>query len=51
MSAGEGILFAEVMSKFGKKVKLLGPLGKAEGIDERRTEVQTGSSYKAGSLH
>jgi F420-non-reducing hydrogenase iron-sulfur subunit len=35
MSAGEGILFAEIMSKFGNKVKRLGPLGKAEGIDEK----------------
>ncbi len=34
MSSAEGILFAEVMSEFGKKVKELGPLGKAEGIDE-----------------
>jgi F420-non-reducing hydrogenase iron-sulfur subunit len=33
MSAGEGILFAEVMSGFGKKVKQLGPLGEGEGID------------------
>lgn len=35
MSAGEGILFAEIMSKFGNKVNRLGPLGKAEGIDEK----------------
>ena len=35
MSAGEGILFAEVMNDFGKKVKELGPLGKGEGIDEK----------------
>jgi len=34
MSAGDGILFAEVMSEFGKKVEELGPLGKGEGIDE-----------------
>ena len=34
MSGGEGILFAEVMNDFGKKVKELGPLGKGEGIDE-----------------
>ncbi len=34
MSSGEGTLFAEVMSGFGKKVKELGPLGKGEGIDE-----------------
>ena len=35
MSGGEGILFAEVMNDFGKKVKELGPLGKSEGIDEK----------------
>ena len=34
MSSGEGILFTKVMNDFGKKVKELGPLGKAEGIDE-----------------
>ena len=34
MTSGEGILFAEVMSEFGKKVNKLGPLGKAEGIDQ-----------------
>jgi len=34
MSSAEGILFAEVMSEFGKKVNKLGPLGKAEGIDQ-----------------
>jgi F420-non-reducing hydrogenase iron-sulfur subunit len=33
MSSAEGILFAEVMDEFGKKVKELGPLGKGEGID------------------
>ncbi len=33
MSSAEGILFAEVMSAFGNKVKELGPLGKSEGID------------------
>ena len=35
MTSGEGILFAEVMSEFGKKVNKLGPLGKAEGIDQK----------------
>jgi len=35
MSAGDGNLFAEVMSDFGKKIKELGPLGKSEGIDEK----------------
>jgi F420-non-reducing hydrogenase iron-sulfur subunit len=34
MSAGEGILFAEVMNAFGLKVNKLGPLGKIEGIEE-----------------
>jgi ferredoxin len=34
MSSAEGIVFAEVMSKFGNKVKELGPLGKGEGIDQ-----------------
>ena len=34
MSSAEGIVFAEVMSKFGSKMKELGPLGKGEGIDE-----------------
>ncbi len=34
MSAGEGILFAEVMNGFGNKVKKIGPLGKSEGIEE-----------------
>ncbi len=33
MSSAEGILFAEVMSKFGNTVKELGPLGEGEGID------------------
>jgi coenzyme F420-reducing hydrogenase delta subunit/Fe-S-cluster-containing hydrogenase component 2 len=34
MSSAEGIIFAEVMSEFGKKVSQLGPLGKAEGIGQ-----------------
>ena len=34
MTSGEGNLFAEVMNDFGKKMKELGPLGKAEGIDK-----------------
>jgi len=34
MSSGEGILFAEVMNDFSKKVKELGPLGQGEGIDK-----------------
>jgi F420-non-reducing hydrogenase iron-sulfur subunit len=34
VSAGEGIRFAEVMNDFGKEVKMLGPLGTSEGIDQ-----------------
>lgn len=34
MSAGDGILFAEIMNDFGKQVKAMGPLGKGEGIDQ-----------------
>lgn len=33
MSAGEGILFAEVMNDFSRKIRELGPLGQSEGID------------------
>jgi F420-non-reducing hydrogenase iron-sulfur subunit len=34
MSGGEGILFAEVMNDFSKKIKELGPLGISDGIDK-----------------
>jgi len=40
MSAGEGILFAEIMSEFVNKVKQLGPLGKSEGIDRDRLKLK-----------
>jgi len=35
MSSGEGILFAETMNNFVKKVKEIGPLGVIENIDKR----------------
>jgi coenzyme F420-reducing hydrogenase delta subunit/Fe-S-cluster-containing hydrogenase component 2 len=35
MSAGEGILFAEISNDFAKKVKELGPIGKIEGIERK----------------
>ena len=38
MSAGEGIRFADVTNGFVKKVRELGPLGKAEGIDEKELQ-------------
>jgi coenzyme F420-reducing hydrogenase delta subunit/ferredoxin len=34
MSSAEGSRFAEVLGEFGNKVKELGPLGKAEGIED-----------------
>ncbi len=34
MSAGDGILLAEVISDFNRQIREMGPLGKAEGIDE-----------------
>ncbi len=42
MSAGEGIVFAEVVNDFVRKVKELGPLGKSEGIDsdELKTRLE-----------
>jgi len=42
MSGGEGILFADVINNFSKKVEALGPLGKGEGIDENelRSKMQ-----------
>jgi F420-non-reducing hydrogenase iron-sulfur subunit len=40
MSGGEGILFAEVMNDIGKKVNEFGPLGKAEGIDEKALKTK-----------
>jgi len=39
MSAGDGILFAEVMNDFGITVKKLGPLGRSEGLD--RNDLKT----------
>jgi len=40
MSGGEGILFAEVINDFSKKVEALGPLGKGEGIDENELKIK-----------
>jgi F420-non-reducing hydrogenase iron-sulfur subunit len=34
MTSGEGNVFAEVVDDFTKKIRQLGPLGKAEGIDD-----------------
>jgi F420-non-reducing hydrogenase iron-sulfur subunit len=42
MSGGDGILFADVINNFSKKVEALGPLGKGEGMDENelRSKLQ-----------
>jgi len=46
MSAAEGILFAEVMNDFSKRLKELGPLGEGEGIDrhELKSKLETVTS-------
>jgi len=38
MSSADGILFAEIVNDFRKKVQELGPLGKGEGIEENELE-------------
>jgi coenzyme F420-reducing hydrogenase delta subunit/ferredoxin len=40
MSAGEGILFTEVVNDFEQKVKELGPLGKGEGLQEEEIKAK-----------
>ena len=40
VSAGEGILFANIMNEFGPRIEKLGPLGKGEGIDEQELEFK-----------
>jgi len=39
-SAAEGMLFAEYMNEFNKKIKELGPLGKVEGIEEDKLKAK-----------
>jgi F420-non-reducing hydrogenase iron-sulfur subunit len=36
MTSGEGNVFTEVVDDFTKKIRQLGPLGKAEGIDDNK---------------
>lgn len=40
MSAGEGILFTEVVDAFTDKVRELGPLGSSEGIDQEELKAK-----------
>jgi len=46
VSAGEGIRFAEVMNDFSRKLKDLGPLGKAEGLDENQLKFKLAAARK-----
>lgn len=40
MSSADGNLFAEAMHQFGGQVKALGPLGAAEGLDEKELKAE-----------
>jgi F420-non-reducing hydrogenase iron-sulfur subunit len=40
MTSGDGILLAQAINNFTKTVKGTGPLGKAEGIDERQLKLK-----------
>jgi F420-non-reducing hydrogenase iron-sulfur subunit len=40
MSSADGNLFAEIMREFGNNVKKLGPLGKAEGMDQNELKAK-----------
>jgi F420-non-reducing hydrogenase iron-sulfur subunit len=46
MSSAEGVAFAEVMSEFGKEVTKLGPLGKAEGIEQNELKSKLAEMTK-----
>jgi F420-non-reducing hydrogenase iron-sulfur subunit len=46
MSAGEGIRFAEFMNDFSKKLREMGALGKAEGIDADRLKLRLKAATK-----
>jgi len=46
MSAGEGILFADVMNKFSRRIKELGPLGRSEGLDANDLKSRLGEVGK-----
>ena len=46
MSSGDGIILAEKINDFAKKVKALGPLGKAEGIGEKGMKLKLDAARK-----
>lgn len=46
VASSEGIRFAEIMDKFVKKLKELGPLGKSKGIDESGLKLKLEAANK-----
>jgi len=46
VSAGEGIRFANFMNEYSAEVTKLGPLGKAEGIDDKTLAFRLGAVKK-----
>jgi coenzyme F420-reducing hydrogenase delta subunit len=46
ISAGEGIRFAEVINDFSRKLRDLGPLGKAEGLKEEALKFKLAEARK-----
>ena len=46
MNASDGILLAETVNDFIGKVKELGPLGKGEGIDEKKLKLKLAAVRK-----
>jgi F420-non-reducing hydrogenase iron-sulfur subunit len=46
LSAGEGIRFAEFMNDFSRKLREVGPLGKAEGIDADKLKMRLKAATK-----
>ncbi len=46
LSAGEGIRFAEMMNEFSKKLREIGALGKAEGIDPDKLKMRLKAAVK-----
>ena len=46
MSSGDGIILAEVINNFCKKVEEIGPLGNSEGIDEKGLKFKLEAATK-----
>lgn len=46
VSAGEGIRFAEIMNDFAKEIKMLGPLGESEEMDQSEVKSKIAEMIK-----